>query len=94
MLQAVSYRKTKREWLIFLLIIAGGLTCFLWFHLEIRNISYENQLLMVDKKKILEENERLKIEQALINSPVSIEKMAAEKLNLIRPKEKQFRYIK
>lgn len=90
----MSKRKTKRECLIFIIIIALGAIFFLWFNLEIRNISYENQLLMLDKKKLLEENERLKIEQALINSPISIEKMAEEKLNLKRPKEKQFRYIK
>lgn len=93
-LRTMSLRKTKKDYLVFFVIITIGLTLLLWFHLEIRRISYENQLLTLDKKNLLEENQILKIEYAQVASPLSIEKMAEEKLNLKRPKEKQFRYIR
>lgn len=79
---------------MFFLIVGLVFIGFLWLHLENRSLNYEHQLLVVDKKKIVEENKKLQIEYAGSNSPIKIEKQAKEDLGLIKPKEKQFRYIK
>ena len=86
--------KNKLSVFLFFFIVTSTSLAFLWLHLDIRNLNYEYQLLVIDKNKLVEENKKLQINYAEINSPIDIEKIAKEKLGLIKPKEKQFRYIK
>jgi len=90
----MARRKTKIHYLVFFIIIFIAAVVLLWFKFKLKNLSFEYQTLVSIRSQIQEEHNKLKIEYALINSPINIEKMAVERLNLKRPSEKQFRYIK
>jgi len=87
-------RKTKRHYIVFFVVISLGAFLFLWFKFELNKLSFKYQALIAIKKELTEENNKLKINYALLSSPINVEKLANEKLNLKKPSEKQYRFIK
>jgi cell division protein FtsL len=87
-------KKTKRHYIVFFMLIAIGVFFLLWFNFKIKNLSFEYQTLLKIKEELAEENNKLKIEYSLQSSPINIERLASEKLNLKKPSEKQYRFIK
>ena len=78
----------------FIVILMLGVTGYLWSRLQVVSLGYDHQQLVSMKKKALEENRQLKLKYADLASPARIERYSREKLGLVKPSEKQFRYIK
>ncbi|MBN1115407.1 MAG: cell division protein FtsL [Oligoflexia bacterium] len=84
----------KKRVIAFILIVMSGLIGYLWTRLEVIRYGYEYQDLASIKKKLIEENRRIRLQYARELSPERVEAYARERLGLDKPVEKQFRYLK
>lgn len=83
----------NKKFLSVVLIIIGVLYN-LFLSLMSLSLNYEYREVSKIKNALEKENKSLVAKYSSLSSPARIEKYARENLNLIKPREKQFRYLK
>lgn len=86
--------RNRRQRVKFIVILALGLTAYLWVSLQVLYSGIEYEKLKKQKVVAINKHKDLEIEYSDVVSPANIEYYAKEYLGLIQPSEKQFRYIK
>ena len=76
-----------------LLFMATALI-YVWFRVNITNIDYEIAGQMHRRDILLEENRKLKVEIATLNSPRRIESIARTKLGMRYPERNQVIFLR
>jgi cell division protein FtsL len=80
--------RTSRElvWLILLgaVLVLGGVL-YAWPHLQLREAGKEAQELSLEKERLLEENRKLRLEQAALEDLQRVEAIATRELGLKAP---------
>ena len=80
--------RTSRElfWLILLgaVLVLGGVL-YAWPHLQLREAGKEAQELSREKERLLEENRKLRLEKAALESLRRVETIATRDLGLVEP---------
>jgi cell division protein FtsL len=75
-------------------LIIFGILYNLFLSLMSLSLNYEYREVSKIKKALEKENKNLIVKYSSLSSPARIGKYAREKLGLIKPMEKQFRYLK
>ena len=78
----------------FMLIIFAGIMGYLSIYLKVLDSGIQHKRLQDQKTVAQNKNNDLSLEYNDVMSNVSIERYATDKLGLVHPSEKQFRYIK
>ena len=79
-----SYRDLA---LILLLVTAlvGGLVLYAWPHLQLRETAMAKDRLSRERERLVEENRKLRLEKATLESLRRVETIAVKDLGLVRP---------
>jgi len=83
----------RRRW-TFMFIIFAGIMMYLFIYLQVIDSGIQHKRLQDQKTVAKNKNNDLKLDYNDIMSNGNIERYATENLGLVRPSEKQFRYIK
>lgn len=93
---SLLWRQEKPSWLhdifilLFLLAPLGvGVFIYLWPHLHIIKLAYDFQELQSQEKILLQENEQLHTEKAMLRSLKRVERIAKQKLGFVVPQSDQ-----
>jgi len=87
-----AFRVTRKQ--IFLIIIMlflfmGSSIGYVWSTFESTQIGYDLSQLQKEEMRLLETNQKLKLELAVLKSPQNLEAIATQKLGLGQPSPKQ-----
>lgn len=74
---------------LFLLLFIGGSLFYVWSRIQVIHLGYEISNTLKEGKALAEANQRMRLEVATLKSSARIEKIAAEELNMIKPKPDQ-----
>jgi cell division protein FtsL len=87
----VDPRSRREIWLLILMValLAGGLGLYAWPALEIRRAGQESVDLYHEKEQLLEENRKLRLEKATLESLRRVETIAQRDLGLVAPAPEQ-----
>jgi len=67
---------------------------YVWSHIHMTELEYSVAREMSIKEKLLDEQRKLKVEQATLKSPQRIEAIAKEKLGMVYPERDQVILLK
>ena len=83
----VDPRSSRDLWLLVLLAAAlvGGLVLYAWPSLEIRQMTLSRELMSKERERLLEENRKLRLEKAALESLRRVETIARRDLGLVTP---------
>jgi cell division protein FtsL len=76
------------------LVLIAVLLLYVWSHLRMTEMEYKIAEEMAIKERLLEEQNRLKVEFATLKSPQRIETIAREKLDMFYPERDQVVILK
>ncbi|MET0554238.1 MAG: cell division protein FtsL [Vicinamibacteria bacterium] len=83
----VDPRMSRDIWLLLLLVAAlvGGLVLYAWPNLELREAARVKEQMSRERERLLEENRKLRLEKATLESLHRIESIAVRDLGLVSP---------
>jgi cell division protein FtsL len=83
----VDPRSSRDLWLLVLLAAAlvGGLVLYAWPSLEIRQTTLARELMSKERERLLEENRKLRLEKAALESLRRVETIARRDLGFVTP---------
>ena len=83
----VDPRISRDIWLLLLLVAAlvGGLVLYAWPNLELREAAHVKEQMSRERERLLEENRKLRLEKAALESLGRVEAIALRELNLSTP---------
>lgn len=67
---------------------------YLWSRLEVVSLGYEIAEANKERKSLMDDNKRLKLESLSLKSPQRIEAIATDRLGLVYPKREQVIIVK
>jgi cell division protein FtsL len=87
----VDPRSSRDLWLLLLLVatLAGGMVFYAWPHFELRQTALAKQRMERTKERLLEQNRKLRLEKATLESLRRIESIAVRQLGLRAPRPEQ-----
>ena len=87
----VDPRSSRDLWLLLLLVatLAGGMVFYAWPHFELRQTALAKQRMERTKERLLEQNRKLRLEKATLQSLRRIESIAVRQLGLRAPRPEQ-----
>ena len=87
----VDPRSSRDLWLLLLLVatLAGGMVFYAWPHFELRQTALAKQRMERTKERLLEQNRKLRLEKATLESLRRIESIAVRDLGLRAPRPEQ-----
>jgi cell division protein FtsL len=74
-----------RTWMVLLLVFVGELLAYTWCRVQYVNVGYELSRVTEKHAALTTLQNSLKVELARLKSPARIEKIARDKLGLVRP---------
>lgn len=75
--------------IILLFLFMGSSIGYVWSTFESTQIGYDLSQLQKEEMRLLETNQKLKLELAILKSPQNLEAIATQKLGLSQPSSKQ-----
>jgi cell division protein FtsL len=83
----VDPRMSRDIWLLLLLVAAlvGGLVLYAWPNLELREAARVKEQMSRERERLLEENRKLRLEKATLESLRRVEAIAVRDLGLAAP---------
>jgi len=72
------------------LVLMAVALVYVWSHIRMTELEYKVAEEMIIKEKLIEEQNKLKVEIATLKSPQRLEAMAKEKLQMTYPTRDQF----
>lgn len=83
----VDPRMSRDIWLLLLLVAAlvGGLVLYAWPNLELREAARVKEQMSRERERLLEENRKLRLEKATLESLRRVEAIATRDLGLVSP---------
>jgi len=75
-------------------VVILGIMAYLFIYLQVVSSGIKHKRLQDQKTTALNRYKDLKIDYSDMIAPRSVEQYATDKLGLVHPSEKQFRYIK
>lgn len=87
----VDPRSSRDLWLLLVLVatLAGGMVFYAWPHFELRQTALAKQRMERTKERLLEQNRKLRLEKATLESLRRIESIAVRDLGLRAPRPEQ-----
>ena len=87
----VDPRSSRDLWLLLVLVatLAGGMVFYAWPHFELRQTALAKQRMERTKERLLEQNRKLRLEKATLESLSRIETLAVRDLGLRAPMAEQ-----
>ena len=87
----VDPRSSRDLWLLLVLVatLAGGMVFYAWPHFELRQTALAKQRMERTKERLLEQNRKLRLEKATLESLRRIESIAVRQLGLRAPRPEQ-----
>ena len=87
----VDPRSSRDLWLLLVLVatLAGGMVFYAWPHFELRQTALAKQRMERTKERLLEQNRKLRLETATLESLRRIESIAVRQLGLRAPRPEQ-----
>ena len=87
----VDPRSSRDLWLLLLLVatLAGGMAFYAWPHFEMRQTALAKGRMERTKERLLEQNRKLRLEKATLESLRRIETIAVRDLGLLAPRPEQ-----
>jgi cell division protein FtsL len=81
-------------WLLCLVaVLVGGVVLYAWPHFEIRQTGIQTEQMQRERERLLEENRKLRLEKASLESLARVEAIAARHLDLEQPGPQQIYVI-
>jgi cell division protein FtsL len=80
--------RTSRELVLLLALVAAlvaGLVLYAWPNLELRETARQRELMSRERERLLEENRKLRLEKAMLESLGRVEEIAVKDLGLRPP---------
>lgn len=80
--------RSYRDLLLILLLVTalvGGLVLYAWPHLQLRETAQAKERLSRERERLVEENRKLRLEKATLESLRRVETIATRDLSLARP---------
>ena len=83
----VDPRASREIWWLILLaaVLVGGLVLYAWPSLEIRQTTLAREQMSKERERLLEENRKLRLEKAALESLPRVEAIARRDLGLVTP---------
>ena len=99
--ETIHASKARRRRFVLTTVAALALAAFLAYvfvfsrhgHLRRRELTRENEGLRLELKELRAENARLREELSRLDDPEAVEKLAREKLGLVKEGEKVYRFV-
>lgn len=91
--------RDRRRWrevgavLLCVLPLAAALLSYTWIHLEVVETGYEIERMERQLEALLDDERRLRLEAARLESPARLEQLATERLGLARPQLGQVLFL-
>ena len=87
----VDPRASRELWALVLLVgcLVAGLGLYAWPHLERRRVGLETQQMDRERERLVEENRKLRLEQASLEELQRVEAIARRELGLAPPPPEQ-----
>ena len=90
---AAGDREVNRNLVFVVLVVAavfiGCSLFYVWSHHQILSLGYETSEAAREEQRLLQENNRLRLELASLKAPGRIERMAQQELGLVPPQKEQ-----